>query len=91
MGFFCFSFNKRSAKDADRKTEFFCICFSLEMKRKPTKRNKGQCLLHKNKSVYEKLVQLCGKNGKVIHTPLSCIALHLSLLNSMFGLVVNII
>ena len=60
-GFFCFSFNKRSPKDAAWKTEFFCVCYFSEKKRKSTKTITEQCLSCQNKSVCQKLAWSCKK------------------------------
>ena len=60
-GFFCFSFNKRSPKDAARKTEFFCIRYFSKTKRKSTKKITEPCFACQNKSVCQKLAWSCKK------------------------------
>ena len=43
-GFFCFSFNKTSQKNAAAKTWAFCIRFFWKMKCKTAKKNAAQCI-----------------------------------------------
>ena len=60
-GFFCFSFNKRSPKDAAWKTEVFCIRYFSKTKRKSTKSITERCFSYQNNSVCRKLARSCTK------------------------------
>ena len=59
--FFCFSFNKRSPKDAAWKTEVFCIRYFSKAKRKSSKSITERCFSCQNNSVCRKLAWSCKK------------------------------
>ena len=61
IGFFCFSFNKRSPEDAAWKTEFFCIRYFSKTKRKSSKSITERCFSCQNNSVNQKISSIMQK------------------------------